>query len=69
LGDLVDNRLEHYSSSWAGKRNASLPLHTPSRATLMPAKDESPDFDIPIPKDKTAILQKFYSRLLELGVL
>ena len=45
LGDLVDDRPERYSFSWAGKRDAIRLLQVPSRATLIPTKDESLDFD------------------------
>ncbi len=45
LGDLADDRLERYSFSWAGKRDAIRLLQAPSRATLIPARDESLDFD------------------------
>jgi adenine-specific DNA-methyltransferase len=45
LGDLADDRPERYSFSWAGKRDAIRLLQAPSRATLIPARDESLDFD------------------------
>jgi adenine-specific DNA-methyltransferase len=45
LGDVVDDRPERYSFSWAGKRDAIRVLQTPSRATLKPAPKESVDFD------------------------
>ncbi|HEX7594604.1 MAG TPA: site-specific DNA-methyltransferase, partial [Anaerolineae bacterium] len=45
LGDQVDERPERYSFSWAGKRDAIRVLQTPSRATLVPAKGESVNFD------------------------
>ncbi|MGA2491062.1 MAG: site-specific DNA-methyltransferase [Anaerolineales bacterium] len=45
LGDIVDDRPERYSFSWAGKRDAIRLLQVPSRATLIPARDESLDFD------------------------
>ena len=45
LGDLVDELPERYSFSWAGKRDAIRLLQVPSRATLIPARDESLDFD------------------------
>ncbi len=45
LGDLADDRPERYSFSWAGKRDAIRMLQAPSRATLIPARDESLDFD------------------------
>ena len=45
LGDEVDDRPERYSFTWAGKRDAIRLLQTPSRATLVPAPEESVDFD------------------------
>lgn len=45
LGDLADERPERYSFSWAGKRDAIRLLQAPSRATLVPARTESLDFD------------------------
>src|SRR6266566_2726050 len=45
LGDVVDTQPERYSFSWAGKRNATLLLQTPSYATLAPAEDESVNFE------------------------
>ena len=45
LGDAVDTRPEKYSFTWAGKRDAIRLLATPSHATLIPARDESVDFD------------------------
>jgi adenine-specific DNA-methyltransferase len=45
LGDLADDRPERYSFSWFGKRDAIRLLQAPSRATLIPARDESLDFD------------------------
>lgn len=44
-GDIVDDRAERYSFSWAGKRDAIRLLQTPSRATLVPCPDESVDWD------------------------
>ena len=41
----VDDRPERYSFSWAGKRDAIRLLSASSRATLMPDRDESLDFD------------------------
>jgi len=40
LGELVDERPERYSFTWAGKRDAIRLLQTPSRATLVPARNE-----------------------------
>lgn len=45
LGDFADERPEHYSFTWAGKRDAIRILQTPSRATLVPARKESIDFN------------------------
>ena len=45
LGDIVDDQPERYSFSWAGKRNATQLLQTPSFATLNPAEDESINFE------------------------
>ncbi|MBM4045354.1 MAG: site-specific DNA-methyltransferase [Planctomycetes bacterium] len=45
LGDAVDDRPERYSFTWAGRREAVRVLKTPSRATLIPAREESVDFD------------------------
>jgi len=45
LGELIDDRPERYSFSWAGKRDAIRLLQAPSRATLTPARDEALDFD------------------------
>jgi adenine-specific DNA-methyltransferase len=45
LGEIADDRPERYSFSWAGKRDAIRLLQTPSRATLVPAPDESVNFD------------------------
>jgi adenine-specific DNA-methyltransferase len=45
LGEFGDERPERYAFTWAGKRDAIRLLQTPSRATLVPAKDESVNFD------------------------
>jgi adenine-specific DNA-methyltransferase len=45
LGEEVDGRPERYSFAWAGKKDAIRLLQIPSRATLIPDKDESVDFD------------------------
>jgi adenine-specific DNA-methyltransferase len=42
---MVDDQPERYSFSWAGKRNATQLLQTPSFATLIPAENESINFD------------------------
>jgi adenine-specific DNA-methyltransferase len=45
LGDLVDDRPERYTFTWAGKRDAIRLLQTPTRATLVPCREESVNFD------------------------
>jgi adenine-specific DNA-methyltransferase len=45
LGDLVDDRPERYTFTWAGKRDAIRLLQTPTRATLVPYREESVNFD------------------------
>lgn len=64
LGDSVDERAERYSFTWAGKRDAIRLLQTPSRATLVPARDESVDFDATensfIEGDNLEVLKLFY---------
>ena len=45
LGDMVDDQPERYSFTWAGKRNATQLLQTPSYATLIPVENESINFD------------------------
>jgi adenine-specific DNA-methyltransferase len=45
LGDLVDNGPERYQFTWAGKRDAIRLLQTPTRATLVPCREESVNFD------------------------
>ena len=45
LGDVVDGRPERYSFTWAGKRDAIRLLQTPSAATLVPAPEESVNWD------------------------
>jgi adenine-specific DNA-methyltransferase len=45
LGEDVETRPERYSFTWAGKRDATLLLQVPSRATLVPAPDESVNFE------------------------
>jgi adenine-specific DNA-methyltransferase len=41
LGEIVDDRPERYSFTWAGKRDAVRLLQVPSRATLVPCPEES----------------------------
>lgn len=45
LGDAVDERPERYSFTWAGKRDAIRLPQMPTRATLVPAKGESVNWD------------------------
>jgi adenine-specific DNA-methyltransferase len=45
LGDLVDVGPERYTFTWAGKRAAIRLLQTPTRATLVPGREESVNFD------------------------
>src|SRR3989442_8490809 len=45
LGEIVDTRPERFTFSWAGKRNAIQIIQMPTRATLVPAKEESVDFE------------------------
>lgn len=45
LGDEVVESPERYNFTWAGKRNAIRLLQKQSRATLLPACNESVDFD------------------------
>jgi adenine-specific DNA-methyltransferase len=45
VGDVVDDRAERYSFSWAGKRDAIRLLQMPSRATLVPCPDESVNWE------------------------
>lgn len=45
LGDLVDDSPERYTFNWAGKLDAIRLLQTPTRATLVPCREESVNFD------------------------
>jgi len=45
LGDEGETRQDKFTFWWAGKRNALQIVQMPTRATLVPAKDESVDFD------------------------
>jgi len=45
LGEFADDRPERYSFTWAGKRDCIKLLQVPSRATLIPCRDESIDWD------------------------
>lgn len=64
LGDLIDDRPERYSFTWAGKQDAIRILQTPTSATLIPAPDESVDFNntqnIFIEGDNLEVLKLLY---------
>ena len=45
LGDIVDDGPDRYTFTWAGKRDAIRLLQTPTRATLVPCREESINFD------------------------
>lgn len=45
LGDSVDERIEKFNFSWAGKSNAIKSVLTPSKATLRADKEEGIKFD------------------------
>ncbi len=45
LGENGDAGAERYSFSWAGKRDAIAMLQVPTRATVIPDRDNSVDFD------------------------
>lgn len=45
LGEGVEEETERYRFTWAGKRDAIQLLQTPTRATLVPCREESVDFD------------------------
>lgn len=44
-GEILDDRPERYSFTWAGRRDAIRLLQTPTRATLIPCREESVNFD------------------------
>jgi adenine-specific DNA-methyltransferase len=46
LGEIVDDRPDQYSFTWAGKRNAVRLLQMPSRATLKPCPKESVNWNM-----------------------
>lgn len=64
LGDIVETNSERYSFTWAGKKEAIRILQTPSRATLVPSKEESVNFDdaqnIFIEGDNLEVLKLLY---------
>ena len=45
LGEGIEEESERYRFTWAGKRDAIQVLQTPTRATLVPSRKESVDFD------------------------
>ena len=45
LGDKIDERIEKFNFSWAGKTGAIQNVLTPSKATLRPEKSEGVKFD------------------------
>jgi len=45
LGAVVDNGKERYGMNWPGKADCFKTIQRPSMATLMPARDESVNFD------------------------
>ena len=45
LGEGIEEGTERYRFTWAGKRDAIQLLQTPTRATLVPSREESVDFD------------------------
>lgn len=45
LGEETDGKPERYSFTWAGKKDAIRLLQVPNRASLVPDKDESVNFD------------------------
>lgn len=45
LGDVVETRKERYAFTWAGKSDAIRLLQTPTASTVVPAKDESLNWD------------------------
>ena len=64
LGEIVDDQPERYNFTWAGKKDAIRILQTPSHATLIPAKEESVDFEttqnIFIEGDNLEVLKLLY---------
>ena len=64
LGEAVEEETERYRFSWAGKREAIQMLQIPTRATLVPSREESIDFDttgnIFIEGDNLEVLKLLY---------
>ena len=45
LGEIVDDSPDRYSFSWTGKKDSIQILQTPTKATLIPSREDSIDFD------------------------
>lgn len=64
LGGSVLSGPERFTLTWAGKRDAAQIIQMPTRATLIPAKDESADFEatnnVFIEGDSLEVLKLFY---------
>ena len=64
LGEAIEEETERYRFTWAGKREAIQLLQTPTRATLIPHRKESVDFDtsrnIFIEGDNLEVLKLLY---------
>ncbi|MDE0015816.1 MAG: site-specific DNA-methyltransferase [Candidatus Poribacteria bacterium] len=64
VGEDVDDAVERYRFTWAGKRDAIQLLQTPTRATLTPCEEESVDFkstgNIFIEGDNLEVLKLLY---------
>ena len=64
LGEVVEEDTERYRLTWVGKRDAIQLLQTPTRATLVPYRKESVDFDttenIFIEGDNLEVLKLLY---------
>ena len=64
LGEAVEEEMERYRFSWAGKRDAIQMLQIPTRATLVPCREESVDFEttgnIFIEGDNLEVLKLLY---------
>lgn len=69
LGDVVDDRPERYSFTWSGKRDAIRLLQTPSNATVIPAANESDNFEstqnLFIEGDNLEVLKLLYKSYFE----
>ena len=64
LGEAVEEEIERYRFTWAGKRDAIQMLQIPTRSTLVPSREESIDFDatgnIFIEGDNLEVLKLLY---------